>query len=123
MPWTDYQKGVFGGLIAGAALYVAGHTAAPGAGGANELAGHGYSRGAIAAARLSATSAGVISLSQDTEIYTPDDDNAEDITHLSYWDALVGGNMVAYSDVEIPDVLVPSNGQPVNLEAGTIINT
>ena len=123
MPWTNVARNLFGALFAGSTVYVAGHTAAPGSGGANELAGHGYSRGAIAAARMSVTSAGVISVNQDIEIYTPDDSNAQDITHLSYWDAQSSGNMLAYSDTAIPNIDVPVNGQPVNLEAGTIINT
>ena len=123
MPWTNPQKNLFGALFAASPVYVAGHTDAPGAGGANELAGHGYSRGLIIPARMSVSSAGVISIDQNIAIYTPDDDNAQDITHLTYWSAAVGGIVRAYSDDAIPDVLVPVSGQPVELEAGSIINT
>ena len=123
MPWTDHQKAIFANDVISSALYVAGHTAAPGSGGANELVGHGYSRGAILPAMMSVSGAGIISLGQTIEIYTPDDDSAQDITRLSYWDALTGGNMLIYSDTAIANVAVPVNGQPVNLLAGTIINT
>ena len=123
MPWTDHQKDIFANDFISNMIYVAGHTAAPGSGGANELAGHGYSRGAIAPGMLSVSGAGIISLSQTITIYTPDDDSAQDITRLSYWDSLTGGNMLIYSDDEIPNIEVPVQGRPVNLLAGTIINT
>ena len=123
MPWTDHQKALFANLVAGSTLYVAGHTAAPGSGGADELVGHGYSRGTIVGSMLVVSAAGVISLNQTIELYTPNDDSAQDVTHLSYWDALVAGNMLAYSNNTITDIDVPIDGQPVNLLAGTIINT
>ena len=123
MPWTNHQKAVFATLVAASPLYVAGHTSAPGSGGSDELSGHGYSRGAIAAALLSTSATGVISLSQTIGIYTPNDDSAQDITHLSYWDAGSGGNMLIYSDDAITDIEIPIQGQPVNLLAGTIIIT
>lgn len=123
MPWTDYQKAAFATQLITFPLYVAGHIAAPGSGGADELVGHGYSRGMIPVAILSVSGAGIISLSADIEIYTPSDDAAQDITHLSYWDALDVGNMLIYSDIAIDDIEVPAMDRPVNLLAGTIINT
>lgn len=123
MPWTNFSKNRYGNLFAGVNVYIAGHTAAPGDTGANELAGHGYSRGVIAPGRMSVNAAGVISIDQDIEIYTPNDDDAQDITRFSFWDAIAAGNLLVYSDDAIANIAVPVNGQPVMLEAGSIINT
>ena len=123
MPWTNFSKNRFGALVAGATIYAAFHTNTPGSGGANEFAGHGYSRGAITAAQTTVSPAGVISTNAEITVYTPDDDDAQDVRFITFWDAQAGGNLLAYTDVEIADIAVPVNGQPVNIPAGTIINT
>ena len=123
MPWTNFSKNRFGVLFAGSTVYAAFHTAAPGSGGANEFVGHGYSRGAITAAQMAVNSSGVITTTEVITIYTPNDDAAQDVRYITFWDAQNGGNLLAYTDAEIADIAVPVNGQPVNIPAGTIINT
>ena len=123
MPWTDYQKGLFGALVAESTIYIAGHTSAAGPLGQNELVGHGYSRGPVVPGQLNVSAAGVISTTEVIMIYTPTDDSAQDIRFLSVWDSMVGGNMQVHGLNEIPDIDIPVQGRPVNLSIGTIINT
>ena len=123
MPWTNFSKNRFGVLFAGSTVYAAFHTNTPGDGGANEFAGHGYSRGAITAAQMSVSAAGVITTTEAITVYTPNDDDAQDVRFITFWNMQAGGSLLAYTDVEIADIAVPVNGQPVNIPAGTIINT
>ena len=123
MPWTNFSKNRFGVLFAGSTIYAAFHTAAPGDGGANEFAGHGYSRGAVAPAQMTVNAAGVISTNAEIPVYTPNDDAAQDVRFITFWNMQAGGELLAYTDAEIADIAVPVNGQPVNIPAGTIINT
>ena len=123
MPWTNHGKVILGTAFAGATRYVALHTANPGATGANELSGHGYSRGAIAPSQMSVNSTtGQVTTTAAVTIYTPNDSNAQDATHVSFWDAATGGNMLIYDSDAVPDVAVPANGQPVRLASGFAIN-
>ena len=72
---------------------------------------------------MAVSAAGVISTNAEITVYTPNDDAAQDVRFITFWDAQNGGNMLAYTDAEIADIAVPVNGQPVNIPAGTIINT
>ena len=123
MPWTDYQKVLFGNLVTESTIYIAGHTSAPGPLGQNELQGHGYSRGPVAPGQLTVSAAGLISTTEVVMLYTPTDDNAQDTRFLSVWNAMAGGDMQAYALNEIPDIEIPIQGRAVNISAGTIINT
>ena len=120
MAWGNAAKVRFGAEIAGTSVYVAGHTAAAGSSGANELSGHGYSRGLLSASKMgSSSSTGTITTNADADIYTANDGSAQDIAYVTLWDAASGGNLLLYDDSDTITLAVPSNGQTVVLKSGT----
>ena len=89
--------------------------------GMTELTGHGYSRGAIAAAQVTSDANGVVTLASGQEIYTANDDSAQDSTHMRIYRSAGGGNADAVTDwVEHNDIAAPANGQRVNTGTVTI---
>ena len=121
MPWGNAAKVKFGALIAGTSVYIAGHTTTPGSGGANELSGHGYSRGLLSAAKMdSSTSNGNITTNADATIYTASDGNAQDIVYVTLWTTRTGGSLLLYDNGNAITLAVPSNGQSVILRSGSV---
>ena len=85
-----------------AALYMALHTASPGeTGAANELSGSGYARAAVI---MAAPADGSGSNSADVSFPAPTASWGT-ITHFSLWDAISGGNALAYGTLTASKVV------------------
>ena len=87
-----------------------------------ELSGHGYSRGAVTAADMDVDAASAqITINKHIVIYTPTDGNAQDATHLSFWDKATGGNQLL-APVAFADIAAPVEGQAVRIKSGMTID-
>ena len=80
-----------------------------------ELSGHGYARRGITTAQMSVSSAGVITGPTNLEIYTANDDSAQDAAQVGLYDAASGGNQIFTPENLDNDVPAPVNGQSFRL--------
>ena len=88
--------------------------------GTTELTGHGYQRGTWAtSAMVVADATAIISNNANISIYTPNDDSAQDATHVAFYDALSGGNKLT-EEVAFADIPAPVSGQEVRILANVI---
>lgn len=89
--------------------------------GTTELTGHGYGRGSSTAANNTSNAAGVVTIAAGQEIYTPNDNAAQDSTHMRIYRSSSGGDTDAVTDwVAHNDIAAPANGQAVNTGTVTI---
>ena len=89
--------------------------------GTTELVAHNYSRGRSPAANNTSDANGVVTIAPGQEIYTPNDDSAQDSTHMRIYRSLAGGAADAVTDwVAHNDIAAPVNGQRVNTGVVTI---
>ena len=128
MPSTEHGRNIWGDAIAAKKRYLVLFTAKPDPADpwANELADdHGYARGVVPPASMVVARDGDISLSADVTIYTADDDNAEDATHLAISDNPTRGqgNLLFYKSQRFSDIPAPQNERAVVIRSGVkIIN-
>ena len=89
--------------------------------GTTELTGHNYSRGHSPAANNTSDNSGVVTIASGQEIYTPNDDSAQDSTHMRVYRSANGGDADAVTNwIAHNDIPAPVNGQRVNTGVITI---
>ena len=78
--------------------------------GTTELTGHGYSRGVSTQANNTSNAVGLVTLASGQAIYSPDDDSAQDSTHMRIYRSAAGDDPVT-DWIAHNDVAAPANGQ------------
>jgi hypothetical protein len=99
-------------------VYLALHTAAPGETGANEVAGAGYARQAVA---WGAPTDGVGTNSGTVTVPVPTSGGPFAVTHVGLWDAVSGGNFLDGDD--LPATINAAAGDSIQWTAGQLTNT